>query len=80
MRYSGACFSICIIPDANLKNDAVEVDAESCDKRPKPEPEVPALGIGCGRGGGTGLELRAKGQFVLRRLLLFDFFHGGHRV
>ena len=52
MRYSGACFSLCIMPHAKLKNDAVGVDAESCNERPEPEPEVPALGIGCGRVGG----------------------------
>ena len=80
MRYSGACLSLCIMPHAKLKNDAVGVDAESSNERPEPEPEVPALGIGCGQVGGTGLELRAEGLFVLRRLLLFDFFHGGHRV
>lgn len=39
------------MPDAKLKNDAVEVDAESCDERPEPEREVPALGV----------ELRARG-------------------
>ena len=59
------------MPHAKLKDDAVGVDAESCNE---------ALGIGCGRVGGTGLELRAEGLFVLRRLLLFGFFHGGHRV
>lgn len=78
MRYLGACLSLCIMPHAKLKNDAVGVDAESCNERLEPELEVPALAIG--RVGGTGLELRAEGLFVLRRLLLFDFFHGGHRM
>lgn len=40
MRYSGACLSLCIMPHAKLKNDAVGVDAESCNERPEPEPEV----------------------------------------
>lgn len=80
MRYSEAYLSLCIMPYAKLKNDAVGVDAESCNERPEPEPEVSALEIGCGRVSGRGLELRAEELFVLRRLLLFDFFHGGHRV
>ena len=76
----GACLNLCIMPHAELKNDAVGVDIESCNDRPEPEPEVPALGIGCGRMAGTDLELRAGGLFVLSRLLLFDFFNGGHGV